>query len=82
MCSPGVGDEIVLVPEARHQRVEHVSRRRDYRRVVREGVAEAEPWEGRYYQVERLAARGILGVGEERDQVREGKVREWEWGYQ
>lgn len=74
----GVADQVVAVPEAQHEGVEHLGRRGDHGGVVREGVAEAEPGEGRDDQVEGLVPGRILGLGEGLHQVREGEVGEGE----
>lgn len=79
---PSVRREIPIVSKARHQSVQHLSRRRNLRGVVGERVAEAESRKGRDDQVERLVLGCIFGLGKQTDKVREGEVREGERGYQ
>lgn len=77
-----VGSEVLVIPEAFHESVEHICRRRNLRDVVGEWVAEAEPRKGRDHQVKWLMVGCIIRLGKQVDEVREGEVREGKRGYQ
>jgi hypothetical protein len=49
---------------------------------MRQGVAEAEPWQRRYYKMKRLVGAGIIRIGKYGNQMTEREIGEGKGGYQ